>query len=179
MTGGSRPLGPTREGVRQTLRLGVATLASIVLLGASVGEALGTVSSAPGPPGLRRIGAKATTEDRREPLTAWHRRNRDMLKAVKERWLGALRAHDKVLWSDPAPACGELLEALEDPGMEDLLRAPDPVVRMHLGRSMDRLRAAARTCLRGGYFESTYLFRGAARSFLQVRALLGRHGLEP
>ena len=128
---------------------------------------------------LQPVEEDRSMDGERERMVVWQRRNRQAMESVKRRWLGALRANDRILWRDPAPACTELLEVLESTGVSGLLMAPDPVVRIHLGRSLDQLRAAAGACSRGRYFESTYLFREAARSFLEVKAFLSRHGLSP
>ena len=120
-----------------------------------------------------------TWAEGREPMVVWLQHNHRRMESVKSRWLAALVANEKILWRDPAPACSELSKVLESPGVESLERAPDPVVRLHLGRSLDRLRAAARACAGGRYFESTYLFREAARSFLEARVFLARYGLDP
>lgn len=79
----------------------------------------------------------------------------------------------------PVAECGTLLTTLDLPELTGLLDVPDPVVRIHLGRSLDELRVAAEACVNGRRFESSYRFREAARAFLEARTLLGRYGLSP
>ena len=130
-------------------------------------------------PGFRPVPAIPPSRREMERMGAWHRRHKRVMDAVNRAWLRALRANDRVLWKDPAPDCRALRETLWSPEMKGLLAAPDPVLRLHLGRSVDELRVAAAACASGRYFESAHRFREAGKAFLQVGALMTRYELHP
>ena len=118
-------------------------------------------------------------------MADWHRRYESQMAPVKGAWLGVLRALENVGPAAPDgllyldERCAEIRRALGGLARAEMLPSPDPVVDLHLLRTLASLRQAASVCEPERFFYLTYRLDGAGSAFLETARLMRLYGLAP